>query len=508
MSEKELYLTKLNEHINKVLKRKKTIAHEDKLKLWHDIDIALKEDHEFDRYNSIFCKQLFDNMFVCSYKYEAGNKLEVDIFIEDQQVLKPSFEVPPEYKQKLEIFNKLKLIPQPEQKSPEWFKQREGMITASMIATVTGDDPYSNLSNALEEKVRGAVFKDNINTYHGKKYEPIAQKFYSIINNVEISEFGIIRSEKYDFLGASPDGICTCYTLNKEFSPLLGRMLEIKCPAQRDIKTSGNLFKRDKQDGIIPYYYWCQTQLQMEVCNLDECDFFQCSLSEYNSREEYLRDIVGNEYYREQGEKIQVKDNIKKGAIIELMPKKCINLPHVFMAKYLYPETIDMTTQQYDDWVMNIIYDFNDTNELAKEYYFSRVIYWKMNKTHTQLIKRDQKWFEEKLPLMDKFWKDVVYYKAHGEELDKYLEELRKKEKKIGGSDYFKNKIPEIYKKLSRSMDLTTNPYLEDKTDTPPTSLVSPAPKRTYTKSSVFMKPKETQKKFIKEYDFDFLSDT
>jgi hypothetical protein len=131
-----------------------------------------------------------------------------------------------------------------------------------------------------------------------------------------------------------------------------------------------------------------------------------------------------------------------------------------------------------------------------------------MNKTHTQLIKRDQKWFEEKLPLMDKFWKDVVYYKAHGEELDKYLEELRKKEKKIGGSDYFKNKIPEIYKKLSRSMDLTTNPYLEDKTDTPPTSLVSPAPKRTYTKSSVFMKPKETQKKFIKEYDFDFLSDT
>jgi hypothetical protein len=85
---------------------------------------------------------------------------------------------------------------------------------------------------------------------------------------------------------------------------------------------------------------------------------------------------------------------------------------------------------------------------------------------------------------------------------------LRKKEKKIGGNDYFKNKIPEIYKKLSRSMDLTSNPYIEDKTESVQTTLVSPAPKRTYTKSSVFMKPKETQKKYVNEYDFDFLSDT
>jgi putative phage-type endonuclease len=503
MSEKEKYLSKIIEQINKVLKRKKTIAHEDKLKLWHDIDNNLRED--LYNYNSAFCKQLFDNLFVCTYKYESGNTIEVDIFDEDHQILKPLFQIPDSYKNKLETFNKLKQIPQPEQKSPEWFKQREGMITASMIATVTGDDPYSNLSNALEEKVRGAVFKDNINTYHGKKYEPIAQKFYSIINNVEISEFGIIRSEKYDFLGASPDGICTCYTLDKKFSPLLGRMLEIKCPAQRDIKTSGNLFKKDKKDGIVPFYYWCQTQLQMEVCDLDECDFFQCNISEYDSRDAYLKDIdLGNEYYREQGEKIPVKDTIKKGCIIELMPKKCIHNPHVFMAKYLYPETIDMTTQQYDDWVINQTYDFNNNHELGKEYYFSRVVYWKINKTHTQLLPRDKQWFEEKLLLMDKFWKDVVYYKEHGNELDKYLEELRKKEKPLPNNDFFKNKIPEIYKRLSRLMDLTSNPYTENNDIA--TSAVSQAPpvKRTYTKNSVFMKPKEP----VKKIEYEFLPDT
>jgi putative phage-type endonuclease len=524
------YLDKLIESINKVLKRKKIVTHDEKNKMWFIIDEQLKT--EIEDYNSNICKQLYDNLFVCSYKYDLENKsnieiiynevikqsveIQTDIQIEDQNIYdiktrtllnidENPIVIPVEYQRKMDIFNKLKTVPQAEQKSPEWYKQREGMITASVIATIMNDDPYSNPSKLLNEKIRGSVFKDNISTYHGKKFEPIAQKFYSQINNVELNEFGVIRSEKYDFIGASPDGICSYRTLDNNFSQLLGRMIEIKCPLMRDIKTSGNLYKKGKQEGIVPYNYWYQMQTQMEVCNLDECDFFQCNISEYNSREDFLNDInLGNEYYINQGEKIKVKDTLKKGCIIELMPCKYIENPHIFLAKYEYPETIDMTILQYDKWVMDYISDFSVKNKLSKEYYIYRIVYWKMNKTHTQLIHRDTKWFNDAVPKLSDFWKKVLYYKEHIEELDNYLEKLSETEKSLNTNDYFRNKIPEMYKKLSNIMDLTKSPS-EEVVKTP-NNLT-----KIYNKNNIFIKPKElSNNSYSKknQLQYEFLSDT
>ena len=49
--------------------------------------------------------------------------------------------------------------------------------------------------------------------------------------NVYIEEFGLIAHPVYDFLAASPDGICSPYKYNKKhISKYVGRMLEIKCP--------------------------------------------------------------------------------------------------------------------------------------------------------------------------------------------------------------------------------------------------------------------------------------
>ena len=93
---------------------------------------------------------------------------------------------------------------------------------------------------------------------------------------VKIVEFGLIPHPELSVFGASPDGICD------EGSPngYTGRMLEIKCPPKR------------KFTHEVPQHYWMQMQGQLEVCDLEECDFFQVKLEEYDSKDDYLSDYL------------------------------------------------------------------------------------------------------------------------------------------------------------------------------------------------------------------------
>lgn len=496
--EKDLYNKTIVEHINTILKKKKTIRYEDKFSLWEEVNKYL--EIALDNYDYQYGKLVFDNLFVNTFKFCPLNT----IFINNndkQKVLQPIFEIPIEYKRNFDQFNYLATIPQPEQKTSEWFKMREDMLTASSIATVINENPYENPSTYLAEKCLGKDFEDNINTYHGKKYEPIAQQIYSYIYNIDIREFGIIRSSKYSFLGASPDGIGSCYTLDGKFSPLVGRMLEIKCPATRKIEISGPLIKTKKTKGIIPNYYWCQMQLQMEVCDLDKCDFWQCEFYEYKTRQEYISDVeLKTEHYEEQGIKQKIKDTIKKGCIIELLPKSQILNPHIYNAKYIFPPTIDLTPDQYDKWVLDYVANFPiEEQRLSDTYYFNRVIYWKAIKTHKITVDRDKKWFEEKLPVMQEFWNHVLYYREHKDELPTYLEKLRTNEPKLNRPEFSIYCVPPMYRDLARSMDLSCNPY----SDKPESK--KPIKKMTYNKSnSVFIK----KPKLDYTPQDDFLSDT
>ena len=55
-------------------------------------------------------------------------------------------------------------------------------------------------------------------------------------------------------------------------------MLEIKNVVSRKI------------NGIPKKEYWIQMQLQMEVCNLNECDFLETQFKEYETEEEFILD--------------------------------------------------------------------------------------------------------------------------------------------------------------------------------------------------------------------------
>jgi len=178
-------------------------------------------------------------------------------------------------------------IPQPVQRSPEWFAMRKGMITASELASciyyteylqtlsiqgvfyvpdklrlnTLGCNPYESHKKYIERKsgVMSPPFTGNVFTEWGKCYEPVATSVYSYIKDTVVYEYGLLPHPEYTFLGASPDGISSD-----------GVMLEVKCPYT------------DRKVGIPVIYYWVQMQLQMEVANIYTCDFFDCRIREFN----------------------------------------------------------------------------------------------------------------------------------------------------------------------------------------------------------------------------------
>jgi len=150
----------------------------------------------------------------------------------------------------------------PEQRSAEWFKERNTMVTASEVASVVGKNKYSSYNAALKNKVGsilgpehgiGQPFKGNIMTEWGNTHEDrVRDRFCEEYNEI-CHETGCLRHPFYSFLGASPDGILES-----------GSLLEIKCP-----------YMRTPVEGVVPEGYMEQMQMQMEVCNLNTCYYVE-----------------------------------------------------------------------------------------------------------------------------------------------------------------------------------------------------------------------------------------
>lgn len=168
---------------------------------------------------------------------------------------------------------KLLKIPQYEQRSPEWFAQRQTKLTSSDAASVLGTSPYNKPHELLFKKCGYDIkpFVGNVATLHGQKYEDTAIELYCRITGRENYNFGCIAysdvhselehyNSVYDFLAGSPDGIAESL-YNKDEEPIL---IEVKCPFRRKIK-----------DGYIPIYYYPQVQLNLFICDLSIADFIE-----------------------------------------------------------------------------------------------------------------------------------------------------------------------------------------------------------------------------------------
>jgi putative phage-type endonuclease len=401
--------------------------------------------------NVIDCifERLFINKFVLT-----NNNITNLIGLES---LYQEIKIPVKYKKLYDHFNKLKNYPQPVQKTKEWFDYRYNRITASDTASAIDMNPYEPIESFILKKCDpNFPFLDNENVYHGKKYENIATLIYSHIYNTRVVEFGALPSEKYNFLGASPDGICSAYTLDNKFSKRLGRMLEIKCPITRQIILNGKIIGT-----ICPFYYYCQIQQQLLCCDLQQCDFWQCNITEY-TRQEYLLDTFSNciNVEGEYGTTINIDNKLKKGIILEFYPKEFT--PEYegdqikWKSKYIYPNRLDMDESQYNDWIINIMDNYKkDYPEIDSKYYFNRIIYWKLNKSHNVTVNRDDKFLESIIPILQDTWNKVVYYRKNLNKLEELKTIVAKRTKyiKINTSYTIANKTIIDNKKLFLNED-------------------------------------------------------
>jgi putative phage-type endonuclease len=290
-----------------------------------------------------------------------------------------------------EQVKKLREYKQPEQRTEEWYNYRNTMITASDWATVLGKNSYSSSNrDLLLQKVTGITKNFSAPAVEwGKKYEPVANKIYEKRNNVEVIEFGCLRHPIYEFLGASPDGITED-----------GIMLEIKCPISRVIT------------GIPPDNYWIQVQGQLEVCDLDQCDFLECKIVEYDENDEediemiYLTDNYEGDYTLH-------SNGMEKGIIAVYLDKNTDN------KIYKYSE-LGIINDEYYNFIENQM----DTEDLL----LIGITYWYLDTISCQPINRDKEWFKRALPDLKKFWQEVEYYKNIGPEiLKKEIEEEKLK---------------------------------------------------------------------------------
>jgi hypothetical protein len=96
----------------------------------------------------------------------------------------------------------------------------------------------------------------------GIRFEPVVKQILEARWGLQIAEAGRIVHPTDTHIAASPDGIILAATDPAR----VGRLLEIKCPITRAIGCG------------VPFDYWCQMQVQMEVTGIDEYEYVEVKI--------------------------------------------------------------------------------------------------------------------------------------------------------------------------------------------------------------------------------------
>lgn len=314
----------------------------------------------------------------------------------------------------------LNKIENPEQRTAKWFAQRECGITGSDGGATVGVNDYEPQYNVIKKKIIKIPFSGKKACYHGKKFEHPANMIYEYRMNVKVRDYGLMRHPKYEFLGASPDGIVGAYKLDGiHKTKYVGRMIEIKVPESRVIDMTSADNSKFK---IFPEYYWVQVQLQLECCDLDECDAWQCTINEYKNREAFIKDTMIEEPFRSKS------TGFEKGCLIQLLPNNAINSDYsnfydvlYDQTAFIYPPKIEMTPLECDLWIAQTMATYKE-NEKYRNYSIDRVVYWKLVRSRCLLIKRDKKWFADHLDEYREMWEIIAFLREHPKQKQMFLD--------------------------------------------------------------------------------------
>jgi hypothetical protein len=280
--------------------------------------------------------------------------------------------------------------PQVEQRTAEWYSETRNMLTASEIATVfkagrtrgslvmskvepvaapapapTAAAADASASATPRPPPRLAVGrKETTSLDWGVRYEPVVKAHLEKTLGCTIQDLGRIRHRTDARIAASPDGLITSCSSDPA---LIGRLVEIKCPSTRVIK-----------DDAISFEYWCQMQLQMEVCDRPACEFVEVKFREPAS-------AAGTQV--EQTTATPSNTIIDSGWItLESNIETDIN-------RYLYHDT-EQQPPQDETWASVETYQ------------------WELIKLRRVTVLRDSAWYANSQEKFAEFWKDVEAARA------------------------------------------------------------------------------------------------
>lgn len=295
----------------------------------------------------------------------------------------------------------LRRVKQPEQRTAAWYDLRNNLITASNAWMALGTE--ASVFTLLKEKVvlktpqsdananGGQVLLESTPFEWGKKYEPVSTRYYEMEYDTDVVEYGCIVHRDYPFLGASPDGIN-----GRRGSKLQGRMLEVKNPVSRVIT------------GVPKKEYWVQMQLQMEVCDLDECDFLETKFVEYTEYEEYA--AVRAQQGGGGG------GAMRFGTILVFIKDEALH--------YVYsPPEECATLKEECAWARS----FREKAEKERTMAWYKTLHWQLVEVSCVLVQRNRRWFESAAPVLAAFWERVLRYRRNPTEWGEY-KRLREKD--------------------------------------------------------------------------------
>jgi len=351
-----------------------------------DLDIGDDVEHDMNE----LLEDAF-NIFITTFHPDKSNNSK-DKLIESNKLNDEELSI---IEKKIQI---LRDIPQPIQRTPEWYQFRWNLITASNAWKAF--ETQSSINQLIYEKCQPLkTFEENgddekmVNTntamHWGQKFEPLSVMIYEHMYNSKVEDFGCIQHPTYTFLGASPDGI-----IIESKTGRYGRMLEIKNPVSREIT------------GIPKKEYWVQMQLQMEVCDLDECDFLETKFVEYPDYDSYrsdsaiAHDLNGVEFKSY----VTTADDSYKGTIIYFHTKE--RKPF-----YLYQPLNLYLEEDISKWEEENIEKYESE---SFNYTFLKFIYWKLDKLSCVLVLRNKDWFKNNIGQLEKVWKTIETERVTG----------------------------------------------------------------------------------------------
>jgi len=263
-----------------------------------------------------------------------------------------------------------------QQQTDEWYSTRQNKLTASSMWKIFKSESTRNsiIFEKCSTKSKPQFYGGPMEW--GNKYEHVSIMLYEKRYNTKVGDFGCITHKKYPYIGASPDGIVT-----DENSPLYGRMLEIKNIVNRDITS------------VPKEEYWVQMQLQMEVCELECCDFLETRFKEYHEEEFY-----GDDNHQYKGIVLYFSKNIKSSDDSDAYK------PHY---EY-YPLSDDYKKECVDLWITET------ENKLKGEYTLYNRFYYYLDEYSCVIVQRNRKWFSHCIESITHTWNTILEERETG----------------------------------------------------------------------------------------------